>query len=155
MKCHGDMVGLDAKAWADEEGVANVFSFADLADQHYVMCNNAKEDAFSVQSWKEDYDKVNLKFPRDEASWLHSHRFSTDCTNGDKPLMRDEHKSEEIKDVKQDGVTNKGVQPLDTAAENGKSFTTQEFERAKQARTLHHNVGAPGIEKFKGMLRTN
>ena len=64
-------------------------------------------------------------------------------------------KLEEIKDIKQDGVTNKGVQLLDTVAENRKNFTTQEFERAKQARTLHHNLGALGIEKFKGILRTD
>ena len=72
--------------------------------------------------------------------------------NRNKPLVRDECKSEEIEDIKQDEVTNKGV---DTVAKNRKNFTTEEFERAKQARTLHHNVGAPGIEKFKGMLRTN
>ena len=40
-------------------------------------------------------------------------------------------------------------------AENRKNFSTREFERAKRARAPHHNVGAPGIEKFKGMLRTN
>ena len=48
-----------------------------------------------------------------------------------------------------------GMQPLDTVAENRKNFTTSEFVRAKRTRTLYHNVGAPGIEKFKGMSRTN
>ena len=32
---------------------------------------------------------------------------------------------------------------------------TSEFERAKRSRMLHHNVGAPGIKKFKGMQQTN
>ena len=31
---HGrDMIGLKVQAWTDKEGVANVFSLADLADQ--------------------------------------------------------------------------------------------------------------------------
>ena len=47
------------------------------------------------------------------------------------------------------------MQSLDTVAENGRNFTTAEFERAKAARTPHHNAGAPGTERFKGMLRTN
>ena len=44
---------------------------------------------------------------------------------------------------------------MDTVAENRKNFTTREFKQAKQARNHHHNVRAPGIEKFKGMLRMN
>ena len=44
---------------------------------------------------------------------------------------------------------------MDTIAENRKNFTSREFERAKHARNLCHNAGAPGIKKFKGMLRTN
>ena len=47
------------------------------------------------------------------------------------------------------------MQLLDAVAENRKNFSAREFERAKRARALCHNVGAPGIEKFKGMLRTN
>ena len=47
------------------------------------------------------------------------------------------------------------MQLLDMVGENRKNFSTHEFERAKRARALHHDVGAPGIEKFKGMLRTN
>ena len=30
-----------------------------------------------------------------------------------------------------------------------------EFERAKRVRAPCHNVGSPGIKKFKGMLTTN
>ena len=47
------------------------------------------------------------------------------------------------------------MQLLDTVAENQRNFTTSECERTKAARTLCHNVGAPGTERFEGMLRTN
>ena len=71
------------------------------------------------------------------------------------PLIRDECKIEEIDNGDHDGIKKNGIQLLDTVAENRKNFSTRDFERAKRARALCHNVGAPGIEKFKGMLRTN
>ena len=122
------MVGLKAKAWTDKEGVANVFSLADLADQHHVTHDNAKEDAFKVESWEGDDDEVSIKFPRDEASRLCSHRFLADYINRNKPLVCDDCDLEETEDMKQDGVASTGTPLLDTVAKNGKNFTTHEFK---------------------------
>ena len=44
----GEVLGLDAKAWIDEDSVANIFSFSDLSDQFHVTFDNKKEDAFNV-----------------------------------------------------------------------------------------------------------
>ena len=68
----------------DEDRVANVFSFGDPADQCCVVCDDSTEDAFIVKSWEHEKDKVNIKFPRDEASRLCSHRFLAAHTNRNK-----------------------------------------------------------------------
>ena len=96
-----------------------------------MTCDNADEDAFIVQSWEDDEDDdAKLKFPRDEASRLYSHRFLTEHINGNKLPMHNENELEEI-EYNESETTNEGVQPLDTVAENRKNFTTGEFERAK------------------------
>ena len=94
----GHVVGLNAKAWTDEDGAANVFSFADLADQCHVTHDKADENAFTVQSWEDDQDNDgNLKFPRGKTLRLCSHRFSTECANRNESLMHNEQDLEEIK----------------------------------------------------------
>ena len=145
----GDVVGLDAKARTDEDSAANVFNFTDLADQHHVTHDNADEDAFMVQSWEDDQDNdVNLKFPRDKASRLCGYRFLTECTNRNKPPMCDEQDLEEIKHSEQE-TPNRGVQLLDTVAQNRKNFTSREFEQAKQARNLHHDMEHQALKSSK------
>ena len=49
----------------------------------------------------------------------------------------------------------KQIQLLNKVAENRGNFTSSEHKCAKRMRNLYHNLGAPGIEKFKGILRTN
>ena len=44
---------------------------------------------------------------------------------------------------------------VEIVAENRSNFTTQQFERAKIARKLYHNVGAPSIENFKKLIQMN
>ena len=44
---------------------------------------------------------------------------------------------------------------VSTVAENRSNYTTQQFERAKEARKLYHNIGAPTIENFKYILKGN
>ena len=96
-----------------------------------------------MESWENDDDKVNIKFPRDPKTRSYPCRFSLDCMNRNKKLVDNDDELE----VK--------MQFLDTVAENRRNFATLECERVKAARTLCHNVGAPGTERFKGMLRTN
>ena len=48
IKKQGEVLVLDAKAWVDEESVAKVFSFSDIANQFHVTFDNKEEDAFNV-----------------------------------------------------------------------------------------------------------
>ena len=43
---------------------------------------------------------------------------------------------------------------VETVEENRKGYSERQFKRAKAARTLYHNVGAPSMESFKMMLKT-
>ena len=42
-----------------------------------------------------------------------------------------------------------------TIAENHLGYTQRQFERARTARKLYHNVGTPTVENFKALLRSN
>ena len=44
---------------------------------------------------------------------------------------------------------------VNTVTENRSNYTTQQFERAKEARKLYHNIGAPTVENFKYVLKGN
>ena len=48
---HGHLNSLKSRVWKDETGIANALSFAELADQHHMTCNNSKEDAFQIKDW--------------------------------------------------------------------------------------------------------
>ena len=50
---------------------------------------------------------------------------------------------------------NEKQQLITTVAENRANFSTQQFERAKVARKLYHNIGAPTIKNFKLILQSN
>ena len=114
----GEVLGLDAKAWVDEESVANMFSFSDMIDQFHVTFDNKEEDAFNVYV----KDKI-VKFKRSKDG-LYYYNFPKVC----------------IEDVKKINDKNTGVQIVNTVAENRSNYTTQQFERAKEARRLYHNI---------------
>lgn len=41
------------------------------------------------------------------------------------------------------------MQMIETVAENGSGYMAQQYEQAKEARKLYHNVGAPTVRNFK------
>jgi hypothetical protein len=49
----------------------------------------------------------------------------------------------------------KGNQFVNTVNENKEFFTTQQFEKAKQARELYHALGTPFLQDFKAILQMN
>ena len=57
--------------------------------------------------------------------------------------------------VKKINDRNTRVQMVNTVAENRSNYTTQQFERAKEARKFYHNIGASTIENFKYILNGN
>ena len=44
---------------------------------------------------------------------------------------------------------------ITSITENSLGYTNRQFEQAKRARRLYHNVGEPTVENFKYMLRSN
>ena len=46
-------------------------------------------------------------------------------------------------------------QGITTVAENRQNYSSQQFEQAKEAHKLYHNVGAPTVDKFKLILQSN
>jgi hypothetical protein len=49
----------------------------------------------------------------------------------------------------------KNVQLLSSVEENKGFYTSNQFERAKQARDLYHAIGSPSVPDFKAILRMN
>ena len=47
------------------------------------------------------------------------------------------------------------VHVVDTVTRNEAGFTARQKQRAKEARCLYHVTGAPTLENFKHLLRTN
>jgi hypothetical protein len=117
----------------DEEAIANIFGFSNLKKQHRMTCDSDKEDAFLVH----EEDKI-IKFEcSPEGS--HQHEASKDCK-----------KDMQVKERK-DGTSNL----ISTVTKNWKGCTTRQSERAKEARKLHHIVGAPTMDNFKSLLQMN
>ena len=44
---------------------------------------------------------------------------------------------------------------ITSVTENSLGYTNRQFEQAKRARRLYHTVGAPTVENFRYMLRSN
>ena len=44
---------------------------------------------------------------------------------------------------------------MDTVQENRKNHTQRQFEHAKLACKLHHDVGTPAVKNFKSLLKAN
>ena len=57
---HGKLAGFEAEMWKDATGMANMLSFAELADQCHVTDDNAVEDAFHVKEWDEHDEGIKF-----------------------------------------------------------------------------------------------
>jgi hypothetical protein len=111
--------------WYDENAIANIFGLLDLKKKFRITFDSAKEDAFIVHTGK---GKV-LKFVCNPEGLYH-YEVSKDF------LKKESHL-------------------ISTVRENRAGFTQRQFERAKAARELYHNVGTPRIENFKALLKMN
>jgi hypothetical protein len=119
------------KGYYDADAIANIFGFLDLKKKHRITYDSEKEDAFLVYMG----NKI-LKF---------------ECSpEGLYQMEVSEGYKQDLKEPK-NGTSNL----ISTIAENRKGYTLRQFERAKDARKLHHIVGTPTMEKCKSLLRMN
>ena len=128
----GELAGFKAEMWKDTTGRSNVLSFAKLADQCHMTCDNAVEDAFHVKEW--DNCNEGIKFDQNHLSNLCHFKFSDNHINQDKQ---------------------NDVQPVETVAENFQNHGTEQCERTRVAMRLHHALGAPRLDKLHVTNKTN
>ena len=125
----GELPGFDNKVWYDKKSVANIFSFAELANQHRITYDSEKGDEFNIH-----YGNSIIKFPR-SAEGLYYYRVS------------DNYKKT-IKDMQ-------GHNFVEMIKENMEGYSKEEIERARRARKLYHSIGAPSIKNFKYLIKSN
>jgi hypothetical protein len=121
------------KVYHDEDAMANIFGFSDLKKKDRITYDSDKEDAFIVHM-----DKEIIKFEC-SPDGLYQYWVSNGYQQGLK------------EDQKEDGASNL----ISTVAENRKGYTLRQFERAKEARKLYHNVGTPTMNNSKSLLPMN
>ena len=110
----GIMPGLKHKVWHDSDSVANIFGLSELVKEHRTTYDSSKEDCFNVY-----IDNNNIiKFKN----------------NGEGLYYFNPPKEYKESITKITGVNKQ--QHITTVAENRLGYTTQQFERAKEARKL-------------------
>ena len=131
MKAHVPSYG---DVWFDQDAIANTFSFANMKKKCQITHDSNKEDAFKVHM-----DDGILNFKVTPQGLCH-------CSTGKSHL-------EKIKKAKQKKQETSNM--MDTVQENRKNYTQRQFECAKLACKLHHNVGTPAVKNFKSLLKAN
>ena len=136
-----NLIGLDNKVWYDPDSVANIFGLYDLTKQHRVTYDSAKEDSFLVHVDKDDI----IKFKNNNEGLYY---FTPPKAYIDNVCK--------ITGVGKDNNNNLDEQQfVSTVAENRSNYSTQQYERAKVARKLYHNIGTPTVENFKYIIKSN
>jgi hypothetical protein len=117
--------------WFDKDAIANIFGFAELKKKCRITYDSDKEDAFLVHT-----ENGLIKF---EASpqGLYRYKVSQNYLDGLKEMVQ------ETSNI------------VTTVAENRKNYTQRQFDRAKEARKLYHNLGTPTVQNFKALLKAN
>ena len=131
MKAHVPSCG---NVWFDQDAIANMFSFANMKKKYQITYDSNKEDAFKVHM----NGKI-LEFKVTPQGLCH-------CSTGKDYL-------EKIKKAKQKKQETSNM--MDTVQENRKNYTQHQFEHAKSACKLCHNVGTPAVKNFKSLLKAN
>ena len=110
--------------------MANIFSFAELADQCHITYDNKVDNAFHVEM---NGKKVLISR---SSEGLYFYKMS----NKYKDLIK---------------TKNDGTSLVTTIKENLEVFSENQVERAKEAKRLYHKVGAPTVENFKYLIKGN
>jgi len=125
------------EVWYDKDAIANIFGFADmLSKSNRITYDSDVEDAFLIHT----KDGTVMKFVRNP-NGLYTYKVS----DGYKKHVKDQ----------KDKIEHKTSHLIESIEENRKGYTHRQFERAKVARSLYHNVGTPTVQNFKALLRMN
>ena len=112
--------------------MANIFSFAEVSNQHRVTYDSSEGNIFNIH-----HNGKMIKFPKTEEG-LYCYQISEDTRTRIKK-----------------GKTEKKIMLVETIKENMEGFSNKEITRAKRARKLYHSLGAPSITNFKYLIKSN
>ena len=124
---HGRFTGFDRPVWYDKNSMANIFSFAELAQQYRITYDSSEGDHFNIHGTS----KGTIKFKKSNQG-LYYYNFQ----KGNKNIQEE-------------------VQLVDTVAKNRRNYSIQQFERAKGARKLQNVLLGPTVKTLKMILRSN
>ena len=127
------IIGIDDKAWADEESMANMICFSKMPKQYGITYDNKVEDAFLIHT-----PEGVVKFERTREG-----------------LSRHKLTKEYLAAVAETKKKTRHVSRVTTVAENWGNYHHNYFEQAKKAQKICHIVGAPSGKNFKMTLRCN
>ena len=125
------------QVWFDPEQMANIFGLSKLSKKFRVTYDSEKEDAFFVYT----NDGI-IKFGCTSEglyAYCPTKQFINSVAN--------------TKNLSVLPDNNNHSHMISTVESNWRGFTKQQFEDAKKARNLYHQVGAPTVENFKHIIR--
>ena len=121
------MVPGFGRVWFDGRAIANIFAMQDLKQQHHITYDSEDEVAFLVH--KEGKDPVKFK-----------------CTSQGIYAYT-------IPDCHERKIETAESHLVDTVKENRKGYTQAQYDRAVKARSLYHELGAPTLDNYKGLIK--
>ena len=128
MMKHSETPDLAEEMWLDKMSMITVISFTKSADKHRIQCDNWNGASFQLHT-----EVGTMKFKRSKEG-PHHHKFSPEFIAS---------------------IKNQGAQPLGTVEENATGRVNQQQDKAKEAQKLQHMVGAPVVQNFKHLIRSN
>ncbi len=130
---YGNVPGI-GKSWYDPTGRQNIESFSMAIDAgKRVIMDSDFDDAFYVHDRSNDTVR---RYPRNENGL---YAYYPEDQDADKIAQAREHLNFLI----------------ETVEDNRKGYTQKQYDAAKRARALYHNVGGPSYKNFKHMIRMN
>ena len=124
---------MDNNLWLDENSMANIISFGELANQYRITYDSEITDCFYCHT-----QTGIVEFRRTEEG-LYS-------------ILLPEGYKDEVKNYDNKKTGEVGYLHVTTTAEIRRNYSTGQFNRAKLARKLYHIIGVPSTKNYKAIL---
>jgi hypothetical protein len=118
-------------------------------DKYHVTYNNKYKDAFKV-----DTGGTVVKFMRSPKGMYYYHVPYEYLKGNSKNLERDSRNLDR-NSRNSEGNNKGGVKLTSMVAKNRSNYSMQQYEHAKEARILYHNIGIPMVENLKVIIKMN
>ena len=139
------MVPEYKQVWFNQDGIANIFAFADVADKYRVTYDSKVKDAFFVHFSPDHIVQFN-RTPEGLYAYKPSQQYLNtiaDMKGQSPPPVNRSDTADSAADYSM----------ISTVKKNMEGFTSRQVARAKAARKLYHIMHAGNEETFKTFLR--